>query len=259
MAKFCQHCADLPGELKGTPEGSIQDVGGVPSYVTKGSADRGTIVYATDIYGLGITNPKLVADKLSKQSQFTVVVPDIFEGDPMKTGDFVFPKNSKAEKPTDEQMGQNMSNMMAWVQKGHSPNESYPLIKKVIQSVSERGPVGIVGHCYGGKLCSLAAQEKIVQGAAIFHAAMLEADEANQIRDVPILLNMAEWDPTFNGVEGVWQDTLKSNGLLDKRSQKYSGTCHGFGGRPDQEDPQVMKAFEEANSNTAAFFRDVLI
>lgn len=155
-------------------------------------------------------------------------------------------------------MQKNMSNMMAWAGAGHSPNETYPVTKNVIDAVKGDGPVGIVGFCYGGKIAGLAAQDGLVKGASIYHAAMLEEGEAANVK-VPVLLNMADWDPTFNGVEEAWQKTLKEKKLLDPRSKKYAKTIHGFGSRPSQDKPDVMAAHKEALSNTAAFFKEVLV
>ena len=72
---FCEHCIDLK-ELPGTPSGKDETVGGIPTYVSKGSNGKASIVLATDIFGLGITNPKIVADKLSKQTGFTGEKPE---------------------------------------------------------------------------------------------------------------------------------------------------------------------------------------
>jgi carboxymethylenebutenolidase len=257
MPDFCQHCAELPGELKGTPSGDIKDVAGVPTYVTKSQSGSGSIILATDIYGLGITNAKIVADTLAQEAGITVYAPDYFKGDPMKTSDFVFPKSTEEDKPSEDQMGANMKNMGEWVQKGHGPDVTYPMVKSLISELSSKGSVGIVGFCYGGKIAGLAAQDGNVKGAAIYHAAMLEESEADNVK-VPVLLNMADWDPTFNGVEEAWQAKLKEKNLLDSRSKKYSKTIHGFGSRPDQSKPEIMEAYKEALSNTAEFFKKTL-
>lgn len=183
MPAFCQHCYELPGELKGKPSGSEIEIGGVPSYVSTPQSGKGTILLATDIFGLGISNAKIVADVLAQESGFTVVVPDYFEGEPMKPEvsearistrvfptlqpltnafeciqraasllqEFVFPKHTDEGTPSDEQMGANMQNMTQWVQKGHSPNETYPILKKVIEAVKGDGPVGVVGFCVSTK------------------------------------------------------------------------------------------------------------
>ncbi|CAO1614845.1 unnamed protein product [Sympodiomycopsis kandeliae] len=174
----------------------------------------------------------------------------------MRPEEFVFPKHSGDGLPPDEQMQKNMGNMGAWVGKGHSPNETYPMVKKVIDAV--KGPVGIVGFCYGGKIAGLAAQDGIVKSAVIYHAAMLEPEEASKVK-VPVLLNMAELDPTFNSIEEAWEKTLKEKNLLDPRSQKFAGTVHGFGTRPAQDKPEVVAAHKKALSNTAAFFQETLV
>lgn len=171
--------------------------------------------------------------------------------------EFVLPVHTEEGPPSGEQMGKNVENMNNWAAQGNSPNETYPLTKQVIDALKSKGKVGIVGFCYGGKIAGLAAQDGVVKGAAIYHAAMLEADEADKVK-VPVLLNMADFDPTFNDVEEAWQKKLGEKDLLDSRSQKYKGTVHGFGSRPHQDRPDIMAAHKKALSNTAEFFKEVL-
>ncbi len=114
-------------------------------------------------------------------------------------------------------------------------------------------------QCYGGKLCSLAAQDGVVKGVSIQHPAMLEKGEASSFK-VPALLQLAEVDPIFNGeTKQDWLDVLKSKSLLDDKSQTFDKTVHGFAIRPDFQKPEIKKAFETATDNSVAFFQKVLV
>lgn len=189
---FCEHCIDLK-ELPGTPAGSDAKIAGVNTYVAKGTK-KGTVVIATDIFGNGITNPKIVADTLAKKTGFTVQVPDIFPGGPIDPKDFVLPNKASAGPPSEGAMGKNFENFGAWMGKGNSPDKTFPIFKKVVQEAAKDGPVGAIGYCYGGKLAYLASAESLVQGFVLYHPSLLEPQEAASVK-TPVLINAAELDP----------------------------------------------------------------
>lgn len=257
MASFCEHCVDLK-EIPGTPTGSESKVGGINTYVAKGTNDKGGVVIATDIFGLGIVNAKIVADKIALQSGLSVYVPDIFPGGPIDPKDFILPKKASDGPPDEKQVGTNFDNFGKWLGKQNSPPDTFPRFKAVADEVSKSGKVGAIGYCYGGKLISMAAQDGTISAGIIYHPAMLEADEASKVK-VPILLNQAELDPLFTGeVEEAWLSTLRKNNLLDKRSKKYPNTVHGFGSRPDLNDPKVKAGHENSVQASSEFLKDVL-
>jgi dienelactone hydrolase len=75
----CPDCTSgnsLPGSPKGTEENGV--------YLAKGSSqpdtkDKAVIIF-TDIFGLSISNPKLIADTIAERTGFDVWVPDLFDG-----------------------------------------------------------------------------------------------------------------------------------------------------------------------------------
>lgn len=144
---------------------------------------------------MGITNPKIVADKISKETGFTVYVPDIFPGGPIDTKDFQLPHKASDGPPKEDVMGKNFENFGNWLGKGNSPDKTYPIFKNVIEEASKNGPVGAIGYCYGGKLAFLASSDDIVKGIALYHPAMLEPDEADKVK-TPVLINAAELEPS---------------------------------------------------------------
>lgn len=253
---FCEHCIDLK-ELPGTPSGSSEKVGGVETYVAKGN-QKGSIVIATDIFGVGVTNPKIVADIFAKKTGFTVFVPDIFPGGPIDPKNFTLPKKASSGPPDEGTMGKNFENFTAWLGKGNSPDKTVERFNAVVQQASQNGPVGAIGYCYGAKLAVLSAIEKKVQGIALYHPSLLEPTEADKVT-VPVLLNEAELDPLFNGeLKSTWESTLKSKNLLDKHTKLYPNTVHGFGVRPDVNDSQVKAGFEESIDATSQFLKETL-
>jgi carboxymethylenebutenolidase len=171
------------------------------------------IVLATDIFGTGITNPKIVADKMAKKTGFTgeryvlwresncssdsfsVYVPEIFPGGPIDPNDFQLPSKASEGMPDEKRMGSNMDNFGKWMGKDNGPDKTYPRFKAVVDEAAKKGPVGAVGYCYGGKLVVLASKEGAVKGVAIYHPAMLEPPEAEEIK-TPVLINAAELDPS---------------------------------------------------------------
>lgn len=272
---FCEHCIDLK-ELPGSPQGSDETIGGVNTYVARGTK-TGTLVIATDIFGNGIPNPKLIADNLSKQSGYSVYVPDIFPGGPIKPDDFILPKKASDGPPKDDVMGKNFENFGGWLGKGNSPEKTFPIYKAVIQAAAKNGPVGAIGYCYGCKLAFLASKETLVKGISLYHPALLEPQEAKEV-NTPILLNQAELDPresslktdfepntdadsycsVFAGeLKETWEKTLEGS-KLDSRSKVYPNTVHGFGCRPDVNDPKVKAGWEESLGNVSKFFQEVL-
>ena len=74
----CEHCTQgyvLPGE----PTGSMVN-GHYYRSAPEGSNKSCAILVLTDIFGLGLNNPKIIADKLAERVDCDVWVPDVFDG-----------------------------------------------------------------------------------------------------------------------------------------------------------------------------------
>ena len=249
---FCKHCVDV-NEIPGKPAGSESQVAGVNSYIAKGNKN-GTIVVASDIFGLAIDNPMIIADRYAKETGYTVIVPDLFNGEPISPNDFKLPKHK--DDPQPEGADKNFDVFGAWLEKGNKPDSTYPKLKKVIDA--QEGPVAVIGYCYGGKLASLAGQDGKVKGIVINHPAMLEKGEAKNVK-VPTLINASEVDPIFtDDVKEDWFNTLKSDGKLDAASTTYKNAVHGHAIRPDLNKPDIKQAYEQSFENSAKFFQKVL-
>jgi len=85
----CPKCFEaflLPGTAIGRIEegfsGAYLSPGPTPSSnsSTDSDASRKAVVLLTDVYGLGIENPKIIADELAQRLKCDVWIPDYFAG-----------------------------------------------------------------------------------------------------------------------------------------------------------------------------------
>lgn len=78
---LCDQCTQ-GGILAGEPKGSIQPNG---AYFASGPAEqtgkKKAIILLTDVFGLPLNNPKILADEFAEQVECDVWVPDIFAGE----------------------------------------------------------------------------------------------------------------------------------------------------------------------------------
>jgi len=251
---FCKHCVEV-NEIPGKPAGKETTYAGLNAYIADGTK-KGTIVVATDIFGLAIDNPMIIADRYAKETGYRVIVPDLFNGEPISPNDFKLPKHK--DDPQPEGADKNFDVFGAWLEKGNKPDKTYPKFKNVISEAAKDGGVAVVGYCYGAKLASLAGQDGSVKGIVINHPAMLEKGEAASVK-VPTLINASEVDPIFtDDIKQDWFDTLKSAGHLDSASTTYKNAVHGHAIRPDLNKPDIKEAYEQSFSKSAKFFEKVL-
>lgn len=82
----CQDCV-TGARLAGTPSGQMVTAGTYRSYYSSKAtvpraegASQKAIIISPDVFGLGIVNPKLIADQLNEKVGCNVYVPDVFEG-----------------------------------------------------------------------------------------------------------------------------------------------------------------------------------
>lgn len=66
--------------LDGTPRGQMLPDGTYFAAASSGSPSSTAIIFLTDIFGLALPNPKIMADELSGALGVDVYVPDLFDG-----------------------------------------------------------------------------------------------------------------------------------------------------------------------------------
>ncbi|KAK9380382.1 dienelactone hydrolase [Kockiozyma suomiensis] len=212
----------------------------VQTYISGEKAKGKKVVFLiTDIFGVVFNNAKLIADDFAAQG-YLVVVPDLFNGDPVPWTYF-----SKLQE----------FDLGSWLGK-HPKEVTEPLVESVLSHIkADFAPSSIaaVGYCYGAKyVVRLLGASKIDVGA-ICHPSFVD-DEEVELLKLPLTIQAAETDPIF-----PVENRIKTEAILTKNQTPYeitvfSGVVHGFAVRGDPAVPQTLYAKERAFHNIVTFF-----
>jgi len=245
----CDNC--VKGILsEGNPVGTDGKIGGVDAYFAKPEGEtKSAIIIATDAFGSAFVNTRLVADSLALHTGFLVVVPELFDGEPMDIRVFSEPDQAKR-----------MAMFGPWVAKHGPPESKLPILQRVIQELKEKQgikSIGAVGYCFGGKLSAVLAAGDETTANIIAHPAPIKPEEIEAIKR-PTLWLCAEIDNTFTPENRKQaQEILETKGVKNTFID-YPGTTHGFAIRGDDKDEIVKKAKLAALEATINFFKQEL-
>ena len=151
---------------EGRPEGLTTRIAGLDAYeaIPANKSKAKTILFITDIFGYSLPNARLLADEFAKAG-FYVVIPDVFQGDPVSHELLNTITPRKPAEVSEVQKTKNTAVTEAtlgpWLAK-HSDAVSRPLIDGVVKALKEDpevGKIGAVGFCWGGRYVVLLASE----------------------------------------------------------------------------------------------------
>jgi len=271
----CQEGSILLGEPTGSiepgllgnsyvsPSPSTSDPGETPSPTKK------AVLVFTDAFGLGIPNPKLIADELANHLHCDVWVPDYFLGLPLIPADAMTVGDRAGVRPTLWQwikftvtvvipnIGSFWSNRSSRID---SRLEEF-IVKLKEQKNYEK--IGAIGYCFGGATAiRLAKRPDLLNTVVICHPAPFNFEDITNIQ-IPCSWACAEDDMWFS-------DSLRARSEAELESRKgkdnfveyefrvYKGTAHGFASRPDLGTPEVKTAFAGALVQTVDWFKKML-
>ncbi|CAF4423773.1 unnamed protein product, partial [Adineta steineri] len=134
--------------------------------------------------GYAFVNVRKVADRFANETGMTVLIPDLFNGDPV-----------------DHKIPNYQDLLPDWLKK-HSPDEACPVAGKFISTIKGHyESIQVIGFCYGAKIVVyLITHEELtstIKAAIVAHPAFLTKEEATQIKR-PTLFLCAETDHTFS-------------------------------------------------------------
>ncbi|GAA5857130.1 hypothetical protein JCM9279_006019 [Rhodotorula babjevae] len=276
----CQAC--LEGHrLEGEPKGSMQKLNSLGYYFAKGSGEHTdkALVLGTDLFGLGLPNPKLMADWFAAKSGLDVLVPDVFEGDYVNASR-IQPQIDLMDEPT---KGKSFlwrlkyhANALYAFYFGigptylfrHSATHTLSLAEKFCLDMRKEAGytrIGFVGYCWGGAhavhLATSAHVPKPVDVVVAFHPAPIAAKDFKGI-GVPFMLSCAGEDAFFDPIKPAVLSTLSAlaveRGTPIKTWDDAHGTVHGYGARPDLAKVEVREAFALGLERTAQWFKEHL-
>ncbi|KAH6609917.1 dienelactone hydrolase [Trichoderma cornu-damae] len=222
--------------------------GTIDAYLATPPADKARqgrgILFISDAIGI-YQNSKLLADNFAAQG-YTVLLPDIFNGDALKLN----------------QLGN--IDLSSWIAKGttgdnpHTPPAVDSIIVKSLKALKDLGVerVGSVGYCFGAKYVVRHYKHGIHVGY-VAHPTMVDEDELAAITG-PLSIAAAQTDTIF-----PTEKRHKSEEILIQTGQPfqinlYSGVSHGFAVRSDPSVKIAKFSKEQAFFQALAWFEEYL-
>ncbi|GAA6029101.1 hypothetical protein JCM8097_001595 [Rhodosporidiobolus ruineniae] len=270
--KPCKHCFE-GFRLDGEPTGKMDSLDGVSYYIAQGKGEDKTkaIVLGTDIFGFGIANPKLMADKFASSTGLTVYVPDLLEGDYIDTSSLQ-PTLAMLERQTKTMSllgkawywaslvwGFGVKIGPSYLKRHDAKSVAAPLLEKFCRALkAEKGiqRIGYAGWCYGGTCGTLlSGADSPLDVVVVAHAGGLTEDNFKAVRK-PFALICAEEDFGFDSLRPKAVEILhqleKNEGvpIAIYGPELHPGTTHGFAARPNLADERVRKAWELSMQET---------
>jgi dienelactone hydrolase len=262
---YCYKGFVLPGEPKGSMVGQ--------AYFTPAPSDATqqtkAIVLLTDIFGLPLPNPRIVADHLAEQVGVDVWVPDLFNGKPPFDANKLEPlmpdrpgaKSSLLDivllilkaLPTLPRLFANRASVVD------------PRIHEFIKKIKdEKGyeRIGAVGYCFGGGMAGRLGSTDYVNTVVLAHPSNVKPADVRALK-VPSCWVLAEEDMAFKdkdvkGAQAILAEQESKSDHVDYEFRTWKGTAHGFAVRPNLKLPEVKAGYEGALDQTVAWFKKTL-
>ncbi|KAJ4968204.1 hypothetical protein NE237_014905 [Protea cynaroides] len=226
-----QCCNNPPALNPNSGVGTVEEFGGLLSYITGSSDSEGAILLVSDVFGFEAPNLRKLADKIAAAGYY-VVVPEFMHGDPYD------PDN--AERP-----------IMDWL-KDHGMDKGFEEAKPIVSALKSQGfsIIGAAGFCWGGKVVVELAKSGCIQAAVLCNPSFVTVDDMKEVK-VPIAVLGAEIDQHFppellKQYEGV----LSVEGYV----KIFPGVAHGWAVRYDVADKKAVEPAEEAHQDMLDWF-----
>ncbi|KAJ7609045.1 dienelactone hydrolase endo-1,3,1,4-beta-D-glucanase [Roridomyces roridus] len=245
---FCKDC--FKGVTHdGTPEGKVEKIGGIETYVATPSVDYPkdkVVLFLTDIFGLPLVNAKLLADDYARNG-FKTVIPDYLNGDPIPV----------------EAMEAGTFDIGKWFP-NHGADKTRPSLDAVINALKAEGVTtfAAVGFCFGGRYVFDLAFDNVIKVGATAHPSLLQvpADLEKYVASskAPLLINSCTTDTQFPIESQAKADEIFKGFEPGYKREYFEGCTHGFAVRGDLSDPKVKAGKEGAFKATIEWFHKYL-
>ncbi|CCM02588.1 uncharacterized protein FIBRA_04691 [Fibroporia radiculosa] len=254
---LCEHCTKGVRH-EGTPEGHIEDIGGVECYVATPADDHAkdkVVLYFTDILGHRFLNHHLMADDFA-QNGFWVVIPDILNNDGV-TPDVL--DGGKLDIP-------------AWLAR-HGQETVKPILENVMAALRDSGVerFAAIGFCFGARPAIDLAFSNNISVCIVSHPSLwkmpddMEASEIGSymhanyraMSKAPLLLNTAEIDTAFPKEQQAQADEVLGGGNFEPGYERtyWEGCAHGFAVRGSLDNPRIRVGKEGAFKASVLFLK----
>lgn len=235
-----QSCCAKVVFQQGTPKGQIKKLCGLECYVTENYSESAKkfLFLFTDIYGLGLVNTLLVADRLGSCLDYPVIVMDFLQNDPYVSG--------------------GAQTLDAWLG-AHTPEVITPILEKFFTAFKSSFPdttfLAGIGYCFGARyLAPYLTADGLLHAGAFAHPSFVSEEAFDAIRK-PLLLSCAEVDTIFPREARFKSEEILQKNKLHYQFDIFSQVSHGFTVRGDLSVPEVKYAAEKALTDQVLWFR----
>ncbi|KAF5175916.1 Endo-1,3-1,4-beta-D-glucanase [Thalictrum thalictroides] len=229
-------CCENPPTLSSTSGvGTVEDFGGLKTYVTGSLDSKRGILLVSDIFGYEAPKLRKLADKVAAAG-FYVVVPDFFYADPYN------PENSERPIPV-------------WIQT-HGADKGSDDAKPVIAVLESKGisAVGIAGFCWGAKVVTQLAKTDSIKAAVMLHPSFVSVDDIKEVK-APLAVLGAEIDQMSPPeLLKQFEEVLSVKPEVDSLVKIFPGVAHGWTVRYNEKDEAAVKSAEEAHKDLIDWF-----
>jgi len=242
-------CCTIGVTHEGSAKGETKKIGNIDTYFAYPESKQTeiAILLLTDVIGYNFINAQLIADQFAANGYY-VVVPDLFEGDPIRLNNppgFDFMEWLKSSGPSG----------------GHGPAQTDPIVEAVIKDMKTNQGVkkiGAVGYCFGAKyVARFMTGGKGVDVGYMAHPSFVDVEEIKALTG-PLSISAAETDSIFPAEKRRQTEDLLKEMTIPYQITLYSSVEHGFAVRGDISKKEVKYAKEAAFVQAVAWFDEYL-
>ncbi|KAF8476935.1 Alpha/Beta hydrolase protein [Kalaharituber pfeilii] len=220
------------------PTGEIIKLGNLDAYISRPAepATAKLLLFLSNAAGVRAINNQAHADQFAREG-FLVIMPDIFDGDPVPTT-ATFSTEEMDKLPLLDRIrlttaeGIKRFIIDIWLAR-HTAEKTMPLLERIMSAIKETYPDNVengmyaIGYCFGGKyVLKLAATDDIKAGA-LAHGTLVTLEDIKAVKQ-PVLLACVEEDPFFpDDVRESGRIFLEEMGIPNE-FRVYEGVPHGF-------------------------------
>ncbi|GFZ50016.1 hypothetical protein JCM24511_07769 [Saitozyma sp. JCM 24511] len=269
----CLEGNTLPGEPAGVLEPAT-DGNPVARYHAKPNDgnvvdSKTALVLFYDAFGLGIPNPKIIADEFAEKLRINVFVPDYIPNPPPpKSLDAIaesYPGEhaKKSWLRTILDYGSAIVHLVPYV-RGLLNGAVMPLASKACEQLKKEGyeNLGAIGYCRGGSVIvhlMSKGDASLLKCGVICHPSPEGKDLYGAIT-FPTQWHLASHDMRFKDpqIAELRQAVEKKSDVITEITV-HPDTVHGFAARPNLKNESAKAGFEKANDDAIAFFNKHLL